>query len=181
MPLGVVIERRDIDNPWQDHAWRAVAVIPGAPEAESWRVLNRGEDWVQYHAATLPLELHRKETEAYKVNLAEQTPVIYVVLRGGEEADDALPIESDPDLTLASNDVSEVLEILFVGVAHLLLEPRLRVPARAHPHGDHLVELLGGHSSNLQCAHGWDSRRKSSGPTGRRAGSGGSAPSRLGV
>jgi hypothetical protein len=53
MPLGVVVERREIVNRWQRHVWRAVAVIPGAPEAVSWRELRRGESWVRYHAATL--------------------------------------------------------------------------------------------------------------------------------
>ena len=50
--LGVVIERRDIDNPWQDYVWRPVAVIPGAPEVEQWKVVNRGQGWIHYHAAT---------------------------------------------------------------------------------------------------------------------------------
>src|SRR5690606_37958427 len=69
MPLGVVVERREIDNRWQPFAWKAVAVIPGAPPVEAWRELERGERFVRWHAATLPLELHRAETEAYCVNL----------------------------------------------------------------------------------------------------------------
>ncbi len=89
MPLGIVVERREVDNPWQDHVWRAVAVIPGAAETEAWRVLNEGPGWVQYHAGTLPLELHRKETEAYRINLSDEPPVIYVVLREGDEEDEA--------------------------------------------------------------------------------------------
>lgn len=88
MPLGVVVERRQIDNPWQDHEWRPVAVIPGAGPVDGWRQLNSGAGWTQYHAATLPLELHRKETEAYRTALAENPPVLYVVLRPGEEADE---------------------------------------------------------------------------------------------
>jgi len=31
MSAGVVLERRKIDNPWQDYTWHPVAVIPGAP------------------------------------------------------------------------------------------------------------------------------------------------------
>ncbi len=85
LPTGVVVERREVDNRWQDHAWRPVAVIPGAPPVEEWRVLHRGEGWVHYHAATLELELHRKETEGYRVNLAQSPPVVFVVLRPGEE------------------------------------------------------------------------------------------------
>jgi hypothetical protein len=81
MALGVVVERRELDNPWQRWAWKAVAVLPGAPPVEAWRELARAERSVRWHAATLPLELHRAETEAYRVNLAGRAPAIYVVLR----------------------------------------------------------------------------------------------------
>ena len=47
MPLGVVIERREIDNPWQDHEWRPVAVIPGAAPTTEWKELARGEHSVR--------------------------------------------------------------------------------------------------------------------------------------
>jgi hypothetical protein len=87
MATGVVVERRDIDNPWQDHEWSPVAVIPGAPPVGEWRVLNRGEGWVHYHAATLDLELHPRETEGYKVNLADDRPLVFVVLRPDEDGD----------------------------------------------------------------------------------------------
>ncbi len=30
LPLGIVVERRAVDNPWIDHSWRSVAVIAGA-------------------------------------------------------------------------------------------------------------------------------------------------------
>jgi len=81
MPLGVVVERREIDNRWQRWAWKPVAVIPGAPSVDAWRELVRGERFVRWHAATLPLELHRTETEAYRANLSGKVPAIYVVLR----------------------------------------------------------------------------------------------------
>ena len=60
MPVGIVVERRETDHPWQDHAWLPVAVIPGAPPADAdgeWRRLDAGEGWVHYHAATLEVEL----------------------------------------------------------------------------------------------------------------------------
>jgi Protein of unknown function (DUF3305) len=81
MPLGVVVERRELDNRWQRFAWQPVAVIPGAAPVSEWRELVRGERFVRWHAATLPLELHRAETEAYRVNLSGRQPAIYVVLR----------------------------------------------------------------------------------------------------
>lgn len=88
MPLGVVVERREIDNPWQDHTWSAVAVIPGAAEIDEWRLLASDEGWVHYHAATLTLELHRSETEAYRTNLSDNPPRVYVLLREDEENDE---------------------------------------------------------------------------------------------
>lgn len=90
LPLGVVLERREIDNPWMDYAWKPVAVIPGAKGLDpcgEWMVLTEGEDWVHYHAGTLHLELFRKETEGYKVNLSQEPPRVFVVLRSGEDMD----------------------------------------------------------------------------------------------
>jgi hypothetical protein len=95
MPLGVVVERRELDNRWQRWAWRPVAVIPGAPPIEGWRELMRGERFIRWHAATLPLELHRTETEAYLANLSGKVPAIYVVLRA-----------SQPSERTAGNDLS---------------------------------------------------------------------------
>lgn len=91
MPLGVVLERRAIDHPWEDHAWRPVAVIPGAPTVESWRRLGDGDGWVHYHAGTLDLELFPRETDGYRTNLGQPQPAVYVVLRtdeGDEEMGD---------------------------------------------------------------------------------------------
>ncbi|WP_422367655.1 DUF3305 domain-containing protein [Pelagibius sp.] len=90
LPLGVVVERRRINHPWKDFSWRPVAVIPGAaalePDAE-WKVLREGSDWTQYHCGTLPLELFRRETEGYKVNLTQDPPLIYVLLRSEDDPD----------------------------------------------------------------------------------------------
>lgn len=81
MPVGVVIERRALNNPWQKWRWSTVAIIPGAAPVEEWREIERSGEAVRWHAATLPLELHRKETDAYRDNLNASAPGIYVVLR----------------------------------------------------------------------------------------------------
>jgi hypothetical protein len=85
IPLGVVIAHEKVDHPWQEYAWRPVGVFLNAQPVTEWRELRRGPGFVHFHAATLPLELHRKETLGYKANLAEPSPAIYVVLR--EKAD----------------------------------------------------------------------------------------------
>ncbi|MGH6892123.1 MAG: DUF3305 domain-containing protein [Dongiaceae bacterium] len=84
MMVGVVLERRRSDNPWQDYAWRPVAVIPGAPEVAPPRLLMREGPIELYHAATLPIELFASETEGYRYNLSQTQPQVYVVLRSDD-------------------------------------------------------------------------------------------------
>lgn len=100
MRMGIVIEWRAVDHPWQDHEWVPVAVLPGAAETNEWRELARGDGWIRYFAGTLPLELHRRETEAYKVNLANVRPEIYVVLSESDDPDAEHEVE--PFLVTAS-------------------------------------------------------------------------------
>jgi len=83
LPLGVVIKRTPGVTKWAKHVWRAVAVMPGAGPA-SWKELRREDDAVEFHAATLPLELHRTETEGYLHGLSAKDPSIYIVMREGE-------------------------------------------------------------------------------------------------
>lgn len=89
--LGVVLEKREVDNRWVDHVWQPIGVLPGAPEMDSkgeWRCLWRGEGIEHWHAGTLRLELFEGETTGYKVNLANHAPHVYVVLMPGSEADE---------------------------------------------------------------------------------------------
>ena len=91
IPLGIVIERREIDHPWQDYIWVPVSVIPGAPPMETtdeWKELQHGDGWIQYHAGTLELELYSGETDGYRTNLSNPQPYVYIVLNPGEEADE---------------------------------------------------------------------------------------------
>jgi hypothetical protein len=85
MPLGIVVRRVPGVTRWVRHVWKAVAVMPGAGVGE-WKELRRDGDTVEYHAATLPLELFRTDTEAYLHGLSTKIPSIYVVMResGGD-------------------------------------------------------------------------------------------------
>jgi hypothetical protein len=102
LALGIVLERRAIDNPWIDHRWSPVAVIPGAaPRSPTgdWAVLREGEGFAQFHAGTLPLQLFPGETEGYKLNLAQKPPRLFVVLRDEEDGD--IPHDLVPFLVTA--------------------------------------------------------------------------------
>ncbi|MEM6491690.1 MAG: DUF3305 domain-containing protein [Pseudomonadota bacterium] len=94
MPVGVIVERIRIDNPWREFDWRVVAVVPGAPEVDAWTPLQTGdqESAMRWHAATLPLTLHRGETQGYKVNLSNRAPAVYVISRIDDDDPDAPPI-----------------------------------------------------------------------------------------
>ena len=81
MPVGVVVRRSAGVTKWASWAWSVVGVFPGASPLEEWRVLRRDRGLTDFHAATVPLELHRSETEAYKFALSARTPCVYVVLR----------------------------------------------------------------------------------------------------
>ncbi|HXV30868.1 MAG TPA: DUF3305 domain-containing protein [Sinorhizobium sp.] len=91
MNIGVVLERRRIGNPWQEYAWRPVAVIPAAPDVADPRLLVREGPIELYHAATLPIELFPTETEGYRYNLSQAQPSVYVVLRSDGPAGDPRP------------------------------------------------------------------------------------------
>ncbi len=86
MPLGIVIRRVPGVTRWAKHVWKAVAVLPGAGDVK-WKELRRDGETVEYHAATLPLELFRTDTEAYLHGLSTKVPSIYVVMREGEGKD----------------------------------------------------------------------------------------------
>lgn len=80
MPLGIVLRRAPGVTRWAKWSWKATAVLPGAGEAD-WRELRRDGEIVEYHAATLKLDLHGAETEAYVHGLGADVPCVYVVMR----------------------------------------------------------------------------------------------------
>ena len=88
MPLGVVVRKTRGASRWARWIWRASAVLPGAGPAD-WKILREEADTVEYHAATLPLVLHRTETEAYLAGLAMEPPSVWVIMRPSEDEADA--------------------------------------------------------------------------------------------
>ncbi|WP_113912652.1 DUF3305 domain-containing protein [Roseovarius dicentrarchi] len=79
IPVGVVIRKSPGVTRWAKWAWRVVGILPGAGPAD-WKILRREGDAVEYHAATLPLELYVSDTEAYAHELQTRAPSVYVVL-----------------------------------------------------------------------------------------------------
>lgn len=96
LPVGIVVERRPSDHPWEDYTWHVVGVIVGAREdageGDTWHEVSRDGDTVRYFAGTATIEMFRREAEAYQVNLNNRTPVVYVVLRDDEDARQPLTV-----------------------------------------------------------------------------------------
>jgi hypothetical protein len=101
VPLGIVVERRKSTHPWGDWIWSPVAVFMNGDDNASWVELMRGDDYVRYHAATLPLRLHRKETESLRFNLMLDRPELYVILQQNEDQTSDFPYE--PHVVTASS------------------------------------------------------------------------------
>jgi len=99
MSLGIVIRKTPGVTRWAKWHWQAVAVLPGAAQ-ESWRELRRDGEAVEYHAATVDLELWRTDAEAYLTGLSTRVPSIYVVMR--EATDPDAPQEMEVLLATAS-------------------------------------------------------------------------------
>ncbi len=120
--LGVVVEKRRIDHPWADEEWKAVAVIAGAPDRPDWTVLREGAEAVQYHAATLPLTVHRSDTEAYLYNLNAPHPSVFVIMRRNEEAADGAPF-TVARLTASAYEAQDYLDSGEEDVARVDMPP----------------------------------------------------------
>ncbi len=92
LPIGVVVRKTPGVTRWARWCWRAVAVLPGAGAAE-WRELRREGEAVEYHAATVQLDLHHTQTDAYLEALRAQVPSVYVILRPRAAGTDDMPYE----------------------------------------------------------------------------------------
>lgn len=62
MTVGVVVERKAVDNPWIDHVWRPVAVLPDAPDLPVWTLLQREEGVERYYAGPASLSFFPSDT-----------------------------------------------------------------------------------------------------------------------
>ena len=79
--VGVIVERRALNNPWVDHAWVPVAVLVGAPAAAPWTELHGTAEVMRYYAGKMDLEFFGSDTTMYRENLRSPQPSLWVGLR----------------------------------------------------------------------------------------------------
>ncbi len=79
LPVGAVVRRSPGVTRWAREVWKPVAVIPGAPDA-FWKELVRDGEVVDYHAATVTMELFRADVEGYLVSLNMAVPSVWIIM-----------------------------------------------------------------------------------------------------
>ncbi|RUY04378.1 DUF3305 domain-containing protein [Mesorhizobium sp. M7A.F.Ca.US.005.03.2.1] len=79
--VGVVVERRTLQNPWVDHAWMPVAVLVGVPVAAAWTALDETATVTRYYAGAADIEFFGADTTMYRENLRSQQPSLWGSLR----------------------------------------------------------------------------------------------------
>ena len=84
---------------WAKWSWKAIAVLPGAADAD-WKLLRSDGGASEYHAATKDLWLYVSDTEAYAHEFGTDKPSIYIVLRpskvAGEGQLDVIHVTASP-------------------------------------------------------------------------------------
>ena len=79
--VGVVVRRREIDNPWIDHMWSAVMLLDEVPATPAWSVLSSEGGTTLYYAGSAIIDLFSPDTANYRDNLADGEPRVWVALR----------------------------------------------------------------------------------------------------
>ncbi len=113
IPLGVVLRRRPGVTRWAAWAWQAVAVLPHAGPG-GFRVLREEGEVTDFHAATLPLDLHRAEVDSYRTSLMMTPPSVFAILSKGVDADnehgiDVQGVTASADRAQEAQDSDEVI------------------------------------------------------------------------
>jgi hypothetical protein len=98
MTVGVVIARRRLKGPWQDHAWLPHAVLSAPPEVAPFTPLGSVGDDERFYLGPAELEFHSVETAQYRDNLAAEPPRLWVALREslGNDPVELVTVTADP-------------------------------------------------------------------------------------
>jgi hypothetical protein len=92
--VGIVVERRKLSSPWLDHVWLPVAVLPGAPAAAAWTLIEPNGESPRYYAGSHAIHLHAGDTAQHRDNLASGEPRVWIAARPtGAEPPHEAPLE----------------------------------------------------------------------------------------
>ena len=115
LPVGVVVEKRKLNNRWAEFSWRPLAVLPGAPDTAPWTKLDEQHEVRRFYAGAHEIELFPASGAYYRDNLTSGDPSLWVVLRptGSEPPFEVFAVTADPNegeaFTQAGNDLVEAV------------------------------------------------------------------------
>ncbi len=98
IPVGVVIERRRAKSAWTDFVWRAVAVLPGVPDAAPWTALEGDAECMMFYGGSSEILLHRADASGYRENVASGAALLWVAIRptGAEPPYEIAAVTAEP-------------------------------------------------------------------------------------
>ena len=102
-PVGVVMQRRAVQNRWIECVWEPWSVLPGHENGEVRSLVDDGSV-AQWLYPGFRLQLHRDEAEGYYLNVSSPAPSVFVLWRMEEER--ALPLE----VTVSSEEAGRWLD-----------------------------------------------------------------------
>jgi Protein of unknown function (DUF3305) len=97
-PVAVVMQRRELDNRWQNEAWEPRSVIPSVEPKGAPRLLVDEGGVQQWLHPGFELVLHRDEAEGYYLNVSVPGARVFVLWRMDD--DKAVPL----DVTASYNE-----------------------------------------------------------------------------
>ena len=118
--IGLVVERRRIENAWSEfngtpYAWRPVAVFPVAPDVAPWTPLGGNAKASRFYAGAQSIRLFSTDTANYRGNLESGEALLWVALRetGSDPPIEVAAVTADPAegeaLTEAGTDTVETI------------------------------------------------------------------------
>ncbi|MBK4734497.1 DUF3305 domain-containing protein [Noviherbaspirillum pedocola] len=106
--VGVVMQRRLLNNPWQPHAWRPMAVLTDADPAAGMQHLLDEEADARWLHRGFEVGLYRDEAEGYHLNATAPAPCWFIMWRI-EEVDGA-DIAVPKRVTLSYNEAARMMD-----------------------------------------------------------------------
>ena len=90
--VGVIVERRKAKSAWQDYVWQPVEVVMVIPPLAPWTAMREEGGTTRFFAGVFTMELFTNETVSYRMNLIDEKPGIYVVLREDASAPQGMAV-----------------------------------------------------------------------------------------
>jgi hypothetical protein len=115
IPVAILAERRPGVTPWQDHVWRAAAVLEEAPPVPPWTRLREEAGRELFFAGVATVQLHRTDTPNYRENLTAADPRLWVLMREEPHGMQLVAVTVDPGeaevFTEGPHDILEALPL----------------------------------------------------------------------